>query len=146
MPSVRRAAPEESRRSKAMAERAAVMTCYLYRCFNATGELLYVGVAQNALTRLGQHGAKGWALDVVSVTVGFHPSRSEALDAEWRAIRDEKPKHNLTGSNWRGQNNGTPCRYGCTCGRHYGRPYFPELTGQDRRKAEELLRKKAIAK
>ena len=26
------------------------MTCYLYRCFNATGELLYVGVAQNALT------------------------------------------------------------------------------------------------
>jgi hypothetical protein len=58
VPSVRRAAPEESRRSKAMAERAAVMTCYLYRCFNATGELLYVGVAQNALTRLGQQRRK----------------------------------------------------------------------------------------
>lgn len=70
----------------------------LYRHFNRTGELLYVGISLNALSRLDQH-VKGshWSRDIASVTIEWLDSTADALKAEQQAIDNEKPLHNIRG-------------------------------------------------
>lgn len=70
----------------------------LYRLFNASGELLYVGITGDLKARLAQHAAsKAWWPDVTRKTVEWHLTRSAAAVAEIAAIRGERPIHNIQG-------------------------------------------------
>lgn len=67
----------------------------VYRHFDASGTLLYVGVSLCAVTRLSGHREhSGWFQEIARVTVEWFDSRELALEAERKAIRAEKPKHN----------------------------------------------------
>lgn len=67
----------------------------LYRHYDATGQLLYVGVSKSAFNRFVQHiGASEWCALVANMTVQTYSTREDALDAEALAIRTEKPRWN----------------------------------------------------
>lgn len=68
----------------------------LYRLYDKSGVLLYVGVAQSLLTRMNQHRLNArWFRDVVRVDVQHFDHRGDALAAETEAIETEKPKYNV---------------------------------------------------
>lgn len=68
----------------------------LYRFFNATGQLLYVGITMNPPQRFKAHqNDKHWWSEVVGITVERYVSREELAAAERRAIRVERPQHNV---------------------------------------------------
>lgn len=75
------------------------MTHYLYRCFDRTGDLLYVGISQDPFTRFRQHRAehRHWALDAVRGHISVFPSQGAARRAEVHAIRTEHPIWNISG-------------------------------------------------
>lgn len=68
---------------------------WLYRCYDATGEL-YVGITSAGVKRFRNHGNdKGWWPDVDTVRIEHFATREETLDAEVVAIRRERPRHNV---------------------------------------------------
>lgn len=72
----------------------------LYRHFNATGELLYVGISINAFERYKQHAKdKAWINEISSTTYEPCETREIALLAEKLAIKREKPIHNIVHNN-----------------------------------------------
>ena len=74
------------------------MRTSLYRHFNEDGLLLYVGISLNHIARLGQHSKKAHWFDTISrVEIEHFPDRLSAEKAEYQAIRDEKPLHNIRG-------------------------------------------------
>jgi predicted GIY-YIG superfamily endonuclease len=79
-----------------MSERTAV-----YRLFDASNALLYVGISKRIGTRWEQHArAQPWWPLVTHQTVTWHPSREDAETAEKAVIRDERPVHNRRDSPW----------------------------------------------
>jgi hypothetical protein len=67
----------------------------LYRHFDADGYLLYVGISLTTIGRLANHrNVAPWFRDIVRIDIQRFATRHEALDAEFRAIRDELPLHN----------------------------------------------------
>jgi predicted GIY-YIG superfamily endonuclease len=71
-------------------------TTALYRFYDATNALLYIGITNNLTRRIDEHDEdKPWYQHVARVTVEHHPSRGAALDAEKAAIKAEKPRHNV---------------------------------------------------
>lgn len=69
----------------------------LYRFYSDTGQLLYVGITSNPSARFPQHQkSKTWWHDVAGISVEKHGTRADALAAEARAIRIEKPLRNIT--------------------------------------------------
>lgn len=76
------------------------MTTALYRHFDVSGALLYVGITGRDFTRrLHEHRCKeAWAKLVARTTVDYFPTRSEAIEAETRAIAEENPIHNRAAS------------------------------------------------
>lgn len=70
----------------------------LYRYFDATGTLLYVGITSRRTIRTLQHaGDKSWWGEVASATFEHYDTRAEAASRELEAIRDERPLHNVVG-------------------------------------------------
>jgi hypothetical protein len=68
----------------------------LYRHFDREGVLLYVGESIDTLRRLLQHSRTAhWYYKIVRVEIQHFDSRKEALIAERKAIRLEKPLHNV---------------------------------------------------
>lgn len=70
----------------------------LYRFFDAEGKILYVGITGRLRRRMTEHAkdyATTWWPLVVSRTVEWHQTRSEAGRAERQAIAAEKPPHNV---------------------------------------------------
>lgn len=67
---------------------------YLYRHFDAAGQLLYVGISLNHVARLSQHKKAPWVDRIARVEIEAHPSRADALKAEAAAIVAEKPAFN----------------------------------------------------
>lgn len=64
-----------------------MMHTALYRHYDASGELLYVGCSHDALARFGQHRTySAWAQSVVRIELEWFGSRVEALRAERAAI------------------------------------------------------------
>jgi predicted DNA-binding transcriptional regulator AlpA len=59
----------------------------LYRHFDKTGTLLYVGVSLNALGRLAEHNRSAWAQEIVRVEITKWASREASMRAERRALR-----------------------------------------------------------
>lgn len=71
------------------------MTQYLYRLFDSTDRLLYVGITASLDQRFQAHRAqKGWWPQVAYMKVSTCPTRAEVLRDEARAIRDEQPLYN----------------------------------------------------
>jgi predicted DNA-binding transcriptional regulator AlpA len=70
-------------------------TC-LYRHFDSSGALLYVGISLNALVRMSRHSRDSrWFDRVATITVERFPTRQEALLAERKAVATEKPPFNV---------------------------------------------------
>jgi predicted GIY-YIG superfamily endonuclease len=68
----------------------------LYRFFDETGQLLYVGISVDPGRRFAQHRSdKTWWSEVVGITVQPMPSRAAALAAERAAIENERPQFNV---------------------------------------------------
>jgi predicted GIY-YIG superfamily endonuclease len=68
----------------------------LYRFYNRSDELLYVGITCNIAGRLRQHrDDKDWWAEVSRIELEHFASRSQVLAAERRAIQTEHPKHNV---------------------------------------------------
>ena len=69
----------------------------VYRCYDANDNLLYVGMSVQVQTRLARHlnGTPWWGL-VAEVRITRFPTWRNALEAEARAIADEKPLYNRT--------------------------------------------------
>jgi predicted GIY-YIG superfamily endonuclease len=68
----------------------------LYRFYDSKGKLLYVGITNNFDRRLQQHLAdKWWAPQIARTQKVLYPSRTAAQNAELRAIRSERPRHNV---------------------------------------------------
>lgn len=71
-------------------------TTSLYRFYDASNVLLYIGITNSVPRRLDQHeDEKPWFLTVARVEVEHHPDRQAALDAEKNAIKAERPKYNV---------------------------------------------------
>lgn len=68
----------------------------LYRVYDASGSLLYVGIAMNVFDRMRdhQHGSAWWEFADTG-TVERYPRRYDAQRAESRAIRTELPRFNV---------------------------------------------------
>lgn len=67
------------------------MLVQLYRHYNSKDELLYVGVAADAMSRLRRHPFSG---DVAYSKIEVFRSKDAALRAETKAIKTEQPKFN----------------------------------------------------
>lgn len=68
----------------------------LYRLYDSTGTLLYVGVSLNVAQRMSQHRAvKPWWTDVARIELEHYDTRGRVLAAELAAIRAEAPLYNV---------------------------------------------------
>lgn len=67
----------------------------VYRFYDASGTLLYVGICDEPMHRWSQHIKKSWWADVRRFRLVWFPSRDEAMEAERRAIIAGKPIHNI---------------------------------------------------
>lgn len=68
----------------------------LYRHFDRSGRLLYVGISVRHLDRLAKHKSSAhWYWDISKISVTHYPNRAAAERAERRAIRVECPLHNV---------------------------------------------------
>lgn len=68
----------------------------LYRLFDSSGTLLYVGISLSALQRGLQHRRlKDWWVDVSRMEIQHFSSRRDAEAAECQAIRSERPRYNV---------------------------------------------------
>jgi predicted GIY-YIG superfamily endonuclease len=67
----------------------------VYRCYDAEGTLLYVGLSNNLVGRIAKHKRRDWWPDVASLETVEYPDRESAQYAERDAIHHEKPVHNL---------------------------------------------------
>lgn len=77
----------------------------LYRHFDATGRLLYVGISFSAIARAMQHRSDAeWWLQIARIEIVNYSSRAAALKAERAAIQEERPSYNKAHndpSSWR---------------------------------------------
>jgi predicted GIY-YIG superfamily endonuclease len=93
-PSKRKALPLSVQRRKAVEQRTAV-----YRFFNTTGELLYVGITNDPKTRFAYHArqkADTWWPLVERHTIDWYDNRTEAAAVEVAAIKTEAPLYNMS--------------------------------------------------
>lgn len=68
----------------------------LYRLYDKTGGLLYVGISNNVHNRIRTHRVdKFWGPNIARIAIEQHPTRAAALRAEETAIRRERPRHNV---------------------------------------------------
>lgn len=69
----------------------------LYRFWNAAGQLLYIGITNDAHRRFTSHGKdKPWWPEVVSITMQKYEDRLTLIQAEMQAIQVEHPIYNIT--------------------------------------------------
>lgn len=71
------------------------MSCQLYRHFDATGALLYVGISMSAVNRLSQHRYSPWFKEIARVEIERCSTREYAGFLEAFVIKTEKPKYNV---------------------------------------------------
>lgn len=67
----------------------------LYRHFNESGQLLYVGVSFSFLQRTCQHQRSHWFNEVATISIQTFRTKKALLRAEKIAIQNEKPLYNL---------------------------------------------------
>lgn len=80
---------------------------YVYRCFDSSDRLIYVGSTANLFGRLEQHRQTSWwAPQVDHVQAAVYPNGIEARSVERKAIREEQPRWNKAGR-WPGRHGWT---------------------------------------
>lgn len=84
---------QETNRDRRWREPAAV-----YRLWDASGELLYIGSAYEPEVRCKEHQKKPWWPEVASRTEEWHSNRSTAYTEELKAIAVERSKYNKMGT------------------------------------------------
>lgn len=68
----------------------------LYRAYDASDKLLYIGIATNWARRWTQHFERSpWYTAVARITLETHPTRRAAYEAEREACENEHPLHNI---------------------------------------------------
>lgn len=68
----------------------------LYRLFDEGDVLLYIGISNDPDGRWSQHqSTTPWIREVSTRTLEWHPSREDALAAESRTVRAERPRYNV---------------------------------------------------
>jgi predicted GIY-YIG superfamily endonuclease len=68
----------------------------LYRFYDRTGGLLYIGITMNPTARWKQHSQeKNWWTDVANITIEPHQDKGSVILAERLAIINERPKYNI---------------------------------------------------
>lgn len=70
----------------------------IYRLFDDSGRLLYVGIGRNPMARWAAHAERSWWPSVSRFAVEWHATRKMAADEERRALRSESPVHNIQGT------------------------------------------------
>lgn len=79
-----------------MSEQVTSQPSQLYRHYDSNGNLLYVGISISTIQRLSQHkDFSHWFEKISKVTIEHHKSREEAIAAEIKAIKEEKPEYNI---------------------------------------------------
>lgn len=68
---------------------------WLYRYYDADGDLLYVGISNEPKVRMIKHVRTAWFRDAVAIFYECYPLRRLAEAAEQMAIRIEDPLHNV---------------------------------------------------
>ena len=67
----------------------------LYRHYDKNGKLLYVGISFSFLKRLHEHKKHSvWFANIASTTREIFATRQEAIEAEQKEIKNEKPVYN----------------------------------------------------
>lgn len=78
-----------------MTESAAHVTT-LYRLYDTSGALLYVGITSKRTERFTGHAATAkWWPEITSITLEHFAKRADAESAERTAIKNENPVHNV---------------------------------------------------
>lgn len=68
----------------------------VYRAFSIHGELLYVGISAQTVTRFDQHKeTSAWFNECAYMTLEHYTTRTEAHAAEVRIIEEENPRFNI---------------------------------------------------
>lgn len=68
---------------------------YLYRAYDSSRVLLYVGITNNFASRFAQHEyTSKWMDEVDSIEIERYETKEEAARAEIEAIQKEEPAHN----------------------------------------------------
>lgn len=77
----------------------------VYRCYDATGRLIYIGCSYDVVNRFDQHRrSTWWASLIAKVHITIHATHLAAFEAEKRAIKTENPAFNLAHTDhWRGE-------------------------------------------
>lgn len=79
-----------------MARWQSIKPVAVYRMYDATGVLLYVGYSTNIAARIQNHQWRtAWIEDVVDITLAHYPDVHAARDAERVAIKTEAPRYNI---------------------------------------------------
>jgi predicted GIY-YIG superfamily endonuclease len=72
------------------------MTTFVYRLYNASDELLYIGMSGRLMARIETHTqTQPWRDQIAYVKADGFPNRKAASRAEREAIRIENPKYNV---------------------------------------------------
>lgn len=82
------------------------MSAVMYRCFDATGRLIYVGSTGRWGRRIGEHRRQSWWFPMLDqLRTEWHPTLEAAQAAEATAIQEEQPAFNWrdTGRGWLGR-------------------------------------------
>ena len=66
----------------------------VYRCYDKTGQLLYVGASITFMQRLATHSKSPWFHEIDQITLTHFSDKNIAFYAERLAIQQEKPKYN----------------------------------------------------
>lgn len=68
----------------------------LYRMFDADGQLLYVGISVNPMSRMKHHAsAQPWWEEVSGIDLEKYATRDQVMEAERRAVENENPRYNV---------------------------------------------------
>jgi predicted GIY-YIG superfamily endonuclease len=74
------------------------MAHFLYRCYDETGQLVYVGSTGDLFRRLTAHRHNSWwSYQVAKVVAKVYADPFTARAAERQAIREEQPRWNVVG-------------------------------------------------
>jgi predicted GIY-YIG superfamily endonuclease len=113
------------------------MRHYVYRCYDADGDLLYIGCTQRLEVRMRVHEKQSqWYPDMVRMTVEEYSSVTAGFDAEAEAIGRENPYWNNM-HRWRHRDTWTELdfqRWGHMLLRH---PH-PDISYQNQQQLKDL--------
>ena len=118
---------------------------YVYRVYDKSERLIYVGVCKNLSQRIDTHRMNTWwASDAAKVKASVYPSPEAARAVERAAIREEDPRWNITGA-WRCHRSWDEDRYvdyvtAVINGRMFGPGYLTEYVRTHIQNVRRLFR------